>query len=48
MNEPISAGLKAYVEENQETLVKLLDTLCRIPSPSNHEERRGAVYQGLV
>ena len=40
MNEPISAGLKAYVEENQETLVKLLDTLCRIPSPSNHEERR--------
>ena len=33
MNEPISAGLKAYVEENQETLVKLLDTLCRIPVP---------------
>ena len=46
MNEPISAGLKAYVEENQETLVKLLDTLCRIPSPSNHEEGRAQFIKG--
>ena len=40
MNELLSAELKAYIDENQDTLVKLLDTLCRIPSPSNHEELR--------
>ena len=40
MNELLSAELKAYIDENQETLVKLLDTLCRIPAPSNHEELR--------
>ena len=42
MKELLTADLKAYVDENQETLVKLMDTLCRIPAPSNHEERRAA------
>ena len=40
MNELLTADLKAYVDASQEALVKLLDTLCRIPSPSNHEELR--------
>ena len=40
MNELLSTELKTYIAENQETLVKLLDTLCRIPAPSNHEELR--------
>lgn len=40
MNELLNAELKAYIDENQDTLIKLLDTLCRIPSPSNHEELR--------
>ena len=40
MNELLRADLKAYIDENQETLIKLLDTLCRIPAPSNHEELR--------
>lgn len=40
MNELLSAELKAYIDENQDALVKLLDTLCRIPAPSNHEELR--------
>ena len=40
MKELLRADLKAYIAENQETLVKLLDTLCRIPAPSNHEELR--------
>lgn len=42
MNRYLSEDLKAYVADNQKTLVELLDTLCRIPSPSNHEERRAA------
>ncbi len=29
-----------YIEENQEALIKLTDTLCRIPAPSHHEEKR--------
>lgn len=29
-----------YIEENREAMRKLLETLCRIPAPSNHEERR--------
>ncbi len=40
MKELLSAELKSYIAENQTTLVKLLDTMCRIPSPSNHEELR--------
>ena len=40
MKELLHAELKAYVEEGQKDLIALLDTLCRIPSPSNHEERR--------
>lgn len=42
MKELLSAKLKDYVDQNQETLVKLMDTLCRIPAPSNHEEQRAA------
>ena len=40
MNELLPKELKEYIDSNQDTLVKLLDTLCRIPSPSNHEELR--------
>ncbi len=40
MNTLLPKELKAYIDANQDTLVKLLDTLCRIPSPSNHEELR--------
>jgi len=40
MNKLLPGELKAYIDANQGTLVKLLDTLCRIPSPSNHEELR--------
>lgn len=40
MNTLQNAELKNYIAENQDTLVKLLDTLCRIPAPSNHEELR--------
>ena len=40
MNELLNAELKSYIEENQGTLIQLLDTLCRIPAPSNHEELR--------
>lgn len=40
MNELLNTELEAYLAENQETLVRLIDTLCRIPSPSNHEEHR--------
>ena len=40
MNELLPKELKEYIESNQDALVKLLDTLCRIPSPSNHEELR--------
>lgn len=36
----MTQDLERYINENQETLVALLDTLCRIPSPSNHEEKR--------
>ena len=39
-NELLNAELKSYIADNQETLIKLLDTLCRIPAPSNHEELR--------
>ena len=34
MKELLHAELKAYVEEGQKDLIALLDTLCRIPSPS--------------
>ena len=44
MNEFLPKELKDYIAQNQDTLVKLLDTLCRIPAPSNHEERSGGVY----
>ena len=40
MNNLLDTELKTYIAENQDTLVKLLDTLCRIPAPSNHEELR--------
>ena len=40
MNEFLPKELKDYIGQNQDTLVKLLDTLCRIPAPSNHEELR--------
>ncbi len=40
MNEFLPKELKDYIAQNQDTLVKLLDTLCRIPAPSNHEELR--------
>ena len=40
MKELLSAELKNYIDENQDTLVKLLDTLCRVPAPSNHEKLR--------
>lgn len=40
MKELLRADLKSYIAENQGALVKLLDTLCRIPAPSNHEELR--------
>lgn len=40
MQNVLSQELKQYVEENQKTLLELLDTLCRIPAPSNHEELR--------
>ena len=40
MKELLSAELKNYIDENQDTLVNLLDTLCRVPAPSNHEELR--------
>lgn len=40
MNELLSQGLKEYLAANQQALLDLLDTLCRIPSPSNHEEKR--------
>lgn len=40
MNELLSKELKEYIDANQDTLIRLLDTLCRIPSPSNHEELR--------
>ena len=33
MKELLSAELKNYIDENQDTLVKLLDTLCRVPAP---------------
>ena len=47
MNTCISTELKKYIEENQEALVKLTDTLCRIPAPSHHEERR-AEFRNLL
>ena len=40
MNNYLSKELKAYVDGAQKDLVALLDTLCRVPAPSNHEERR--------
>lgn len=32
MNEFLPKELKDYIGQNQDTLVKLLDTLCRIPA----------------
>ena len=32
----------AYIEDNRDALIELITTLCAIPSPSNHEERRAA------
>lgn len=40
MKQAISTELRKYTAESQTELVSLMDTLCRIPSPSNHEERR--------
>ena len=38
----ITEELKAFIQENQEEVKKLLWTLCEIPAPSHHEERRAA------
>ncbi len=38
----LSKDLEQYVEENRETAVKLIDAICRIPAPSNLEEKRAA------
>lgn len=40
MSEMLSKELNEYVGGCQKELVALIDTMCRIPSPSNHEERR--------
>lgn len=40
MSELLPRELKDYIDSNQDTLVKLLDTMCRIPAPSNKEELR--------
>lgn len=42
MNELLTTGMKEYLENNRKALIELMDTLCRIPSPSNHEEKRAA------
>lgn len=42
MNTLLTDGMKSFLEQNQKALIELLDTLCRIPSPSNHEEKRAA------
>lgn len=42
MADLLTKELRSYVDGCQGDLVKLLDTLCRIPAPSNHEERRAA------
>ena len=38
----ITEELKAFIQENQEEVKKLLWILCEIPAPSHHEERRAA------
>lgn len=46
MNQLLPKELKEYIDANQDTLVKLLDTMCRIPAPSNHEELRAEFVRG--
>ena len=40
MNTKLDKQVLKYIEENRLALPELLDTLCRIPAPSHHEERR--------
>ena len=41
----ITEELKAFIQENQEEVKKLLWILCEIPAPSHHEERRAAIIK---
>lgn len=36
----LSEGFKKYTEETYDELIELLYTICRIPAPSHHEEKR--------
>ncbi len=40
MNHKLDEPVLQYIEENRQALPELLDTLCRIPAPSHHEEKR--------
>ena len=42
MFETLSAGALAYVQQNQERLIELIEELTAIPAPSHHEEKRAA------
>ena len=36
------AKLRQFFSQNQQELVDLMVTICQIPAPSNHEEKRAA------
>ncbi len=40
MKYELTRGVIHYIDETKEETEKLLETLCRIPAPSNHEEKR--------
>ena len=40
MSYELSVNILQYLEETKNELIKLIETLCAIPAPSHHEERR--------
>lgn len=42
MNTALSQELEQFLKDSRQPLIDLIDTLCKIPSPSNHEEQRAA------
>lgn len=44
----LNQEIKQYLKEHHQELLNLIETLCKIPAPSNHEEKRAAFIKAWL
>ena len=48
MSWELSDDILQYLQDSEEETIRLIETLCGIPAPSHHEEKRVAFIQNWL